>query len=119
MNLKAKWFYGAAAFAALAVPAFSQVRVGVYLGAPPPPVRYERRPEMPGAGYVWTEGYWEPNGGRYRWHGGAWQRPPYEGAYYTHPHYDHYRRGWALHEGHWDRENHGAYEEEHERYRRR
>jgi hypothetical protein len=29
-----------------------------------------------------------------------------QGAYWTHPHYDHYREGWQWHEGHWDRENH-------------
>jgi hypothetical protein len=27
-------------------------------------------------------------------------------AYWTHPHYDHYREGWQCHEGHWDHEDH-------------
>ena len=35
----------------------------------------------------------ELHGNRYVWVPGAWQRPPYPGAYWTHPHYDHYREG--------------------------
>ena len=111
MRWKTALLLGAAAATVISIPAFSQVRVGVYLGTPPPPIRYEVRGQMPGPGFQWTEGYWEPYQGRYRWHAGSWQRPPYEGAYYVHPHYDHYDRGWALHEGHWDREDHGRYEE--------
>ncbi len=26
---------------------------------------------------------------------------------WSHPHYDHYDHGWQMHEGHWDREDHG------------
>jgi hypothetical protein len=33
-------------------------------------------------------------------------RPPYEGAYWSHPHYDHYSEGWEMHEGHWDHDGH-------------
>jgi hypothetical protein len=29
------------------------------------------------------------------------------GAYWSHPHYDHYREGWRYDEGHWDHEDHG------------
>ncbi len=89
---------------ALAVPAFGQV--SVYIGTPPPPLRYERRGPIPAPGFVWVEGYWSPYGHHYRWVAGRWERPPYEGAYWSHPHYDHYREGWQLHQGHWDRENH-------------
>ena len=99
-----------AAFA-LAVPAHAQV--GVYIGSAPPPLRYEVRPAIPGPGYAWSEGYWEPYGGRYRWHGGAWQRPPFEGGYYVHPHYDHYDQGWRIHEGYWSHENHEGYQFNH------
>jgi hypothetical protein len=62
---------------------------------------------MPGPGYAWVDGYWFWGGGRYEWRPGVWQRPPYAGAYWNHPHYDHYDRGWAYHEGHWDHEDHG------------
>ena len=61
---------------------------------------------MPGEGFVWQDGYWGVNGGRYVWIPGRWERPPYPGAYWTHPHYDRYSDGYHLHEGHWDREDH-------------
>ena len=103
-SLNAKWIYSIFAASALAVPAFSQVQI--YIGPPPPAVRYEVRPPMPEQGFVWVDGYWGPRGGRYVWVPGAWQRPPYPGAYWSHPHYDHYRQGWQAHESHWDREDH-------------
>jgi WXXGXW repeat (2 copies) len=82
-------------------------QIHVYIGRTPPPLRYEARPAMPGQGYIWTEGYWGVQNGRYVWVRGNWQRPPYDGAYYSHPHYDHYQQGWQFHEGHWDHEDHG------------
>ena len=98
---------GAAVAAALAIPAAAQVSVGVRIGrTPPPPLRYEVRSRAPGPGYVWVDGYWGWDRGRYVWMPGVWQRPPYAGAYWNHPHYDHYADGWHLHEGHWDREDH-------------
>jgi hypothetical protein len=109
MNMK--WFCGTAlAAACLAAPAFSQIHV--YIGAPPPPLRYEVRPPMPGDGYVWAEGYWGDEGGRYQWVRGHWDRPPYQGAYWNHPHYDHYQQGWQMHEGHWDHEDHGNHHDD-------
>jgi hypothetical protein len=89
-----------------AVPAVGQI--GVVIGRePPPPMRYERRGPMPGQGYVWIDGYWNWRGGRYVWVPGRWDRPPYAGAYWSHPHYDRYEDGYHFHEGHWDREDHG------------
>ena len=99
--------------AALAVPAFSQV--SVYIGTPPPPLRYERRGPPPGAGFVWVSGYWAPNGHHYRWVPGRWERAPFEGAYWSHPHYDHYQQGWEMHEGHWDHEDHESHHWDNER----
>ncbi len=99
--------------AAFAAPSFGQVGVGVYIGRTPPPLRYETRPPMPGAGYAWTDGYWNWLNGGYVWVPGRWQQPPYAGAYWTHPHYDHYQQGWAMHEGHWDHEDHGDHHDEH------
>jgi hypothetical protein len=103
--MKAKWIASLILASAIATPAFAGV--GVYIGVAPPPLRYEVRPAMPGPGYAWVDGYWNWYGGRYVWRPGVWQRPPYEGAYWNHPHYDHYPNGWALHEGHWDHEDHG------------
>jgi hypothetical protein len=104
IDLKTKWLCTLVAASALTAPAFGQVQI--YLGTPPP-MRYEVRPPMPGEGYAWVDGYWGARGGRYVWVPGGWQRPPYAGAYWSHPHYDHYQRGWQMHEGHWDHEDHG------------
>jgi hypothetical protein len=103
--MKTKWIMSAILASALTAPAFAGV--GVYIGAAPPPLRYEVRPAMPGPGYAWVDGYWNWYGGRYVWAPGVWRRPPYAGAYWTHPHYDRYDRGYAFHEGHWDHEDHG------------
>ena len=90
-----------------AIPANAQIGIGIQLGrSAPPPLRYEVRPVMPGPGYAWVDGYWSWNGRRYVWVPGVWRRPPYAGAYWSHPHWDHYDDGWHYHEGHWDREDH-------------
>jgi hypothetical protein len=109
--LKAKWLCALVAASALTVPAFSQIQV--YIGPPPPPIRYEVRPPMPGEGYAWVDGYWGARGNHYAWVPGRWQQPPYAGAYWSHPHYDHYQQGWQVHEGHWDREDHGDHHDDH------
>jgi WXXGXW repeat (2 copies) len=107
MTMKTKWIASVILASALAVPAFAQV--GVYVGAAPPALRYDAPSPIPGPGYVWTNGYWNVNGGRYVWRRGEWRKPPYEGAYWSHPHYDHYPQGWAAHEGHWDHEDYGSH----------
>jgi hypothetical protein len=110
-TMKAKWLYGCVVASAIAIPAFGQISVTI--GTPPPPIRYEVRPAVPGEGFVWVDGYWGVNGGRYVWVPGVWRRPPYAGAYWSHPHYDHYDDGWHMHEGHWDHEDHGDHHEDH------
>ncbi len=72
--MKAKWIVSAIVASALTAPAFAQV--GTYIGRTPPPLRYEAEGPMPGPGYVWTEGSWAWDGGRYEWRRGSWQRPP-------------------------------------------
>ena len=103
-RMKLKWICGVLFAIALTIP--SSAQISVYIGSAPPPLRYEQRGPIPGPGFVWIEGYWAPDGHHYRWVAGHWERPPYEGAYWSHPHYDHYREGWRWHEGHWDREDH-------------
>ena len=105
-NFKSRLLAAALTMAAITAtaPAFSQV--GIIIGRTPPPVRYERRPPAPGPGYFWIDGYWGVRGGRYYWVPGRWDRPPYAGAYWSHPHYDRYEDGWHYHEGHWDRDDH-------------
>jgi hypothetical protein len=111
--MKLNWLCRVLLAMALSVSAFAQV--SVYIRTGPPPLREERRGEAPGPGYAWIEGYWAPNGNHYKWVSGRWDRPPYEGGYWSHPHYDHYREGWRLHEGHWDHENHDRDHEDHDR----
>lgn len=108
--MKAKTIAGIVIAATLAVPAFGQF--SVYIGSTPPPLRYERRPQVPGQGFVWVDGYWGNDGRRYNWVPGHWQQPPYPGAFWSHPHYDHYQQGWQQHEGHWDREDHGDHHDD-------
>jgi hypothetical protein len=110
-NWKLNFLAGGLTLAALTAPAVAQI--GVYIGRNPPPLRREVRPAMPGQGYVWQEGYWGNEGGRYVWRGGTWQRPPYEGGYWSHPHYDHYQQGWQMHEGHWDHEDRDHHDDRH------
>ena len=47
-----------------------------YATTPPPPIRVEQRGVAPGFGFVWIDGYWGYNGGRYAWVPGRWDRPP-------------------------------------------
>ncbi|MGO4211575.1 YXWGXW repeat-containing protein [Terriglobus sp. 2YAB30_2] len=111
--MKTKWLAAVVFAGALAAPGNAQVGIGVTIGTPPPPLRYEVAPPTPGPDYLWVDGYWSVSGRRYVWVPGHWERRPYAGAYYTHPHYDHYPEGWRLHEGHWDREDHGDHHDWH------
>jgi hypothetical protein len=115
-KLTARWAIHGLIATALAFPAFGQV--GIIIGSAPPPLRYERRPPIPGEGYQWMDGYWGVDGGRYVWVPGRWERPPYPGGYWSHPHYDHYPEGWRMHEGHWDREDHSDHHDDHHDQRR-
>lgn len=93
--------------------AFSQISLGIRIGAPPP-VRVMRiQPQSPGPEYLWIGGYWYPNGNHYRWHDGYWTRPAYEGARWVGPRHDGQRyfagyweggRGRVEHDHRWDHE---------------
>ena len=63
-----------------ATTARAQVSFGITFGAPPAPKAY-RVPAQPGPDYDFIEGYWYPEGSKYKWHDGYWTRPPYQGAY--------------------------------------
>ena len=107
----------AGAFLAGAPSAFSQVSIGIMIGAPPGPRVIAVRPPCPEPefedAYVWVDGYWYPAAGHYYWHRGYWTRPPYAGAIWVVPRYDDGRyyggywrgpRGRFEHDHHWDRE---------------
>ena len=63
----------------------AQVSVGIMIGVPPPPRVAVVVPARPEPASVWVEGYWYPVGNHYKWHGGYWTRPPYEGAHWVAP----------------------------------
>src|ERR1700676_1733072 len=75
----------------------AQINFDVRIGPPPAPRAY-RVPAQPSPDYVWVEGYWYPQGSRYRWHDGYWTRPPYEGAYWVAP----YHAGGQYFAGRWE-----------------
>ena len=52
----------------------AQVSVGIRIGPPPHPRVVRVQPAQPGPGFVWVDGYWYPDGRRYRWHDGYWTR---------------------------------------------
>ena len=88
--------------------AFAQVSIGIRIGPPPPPRVIRVLPRRPGLAYVWVDGYWYPNGRKYKWHQGYWTLPPYEGARWIAPHYD----GQMFFQGYWEG-NRGRLEHDH------
>jgi hypothetical protein len=96
--------------------AFSQVSIGIQIGAPPQPRVIAVRPPCPDPeddGYAWIDGYWYPVDGHYYWHRGYWTRPPYAGAIWVFPRYEDGRyyggywkgpRGRFEHDHRWDGE---------------
>ncbi len=109
-----KLLYALAISGVLLVPAsvaHAQISFGIRIGEPPEPRAY-RVPRQPGPDYLWVEGYWYLQGGRYQWRDVSWTRPPYEGAYWVAPY--HVRgqyfpgqwegsRGNIAHDRRWDR----------------
>ena len=87
---------------------FAQISVGIRIGPPPQPRIVRVRPASPGPGYIFTDGYWYPVRGHYKWHEAYWTRPPYEGAAWVPPHHD----GQYYLAGHWDGP-HGRIEHDH------
>lgn len=106
--MKAKWLLGSILSVA-ALTATATAQISVYIGTPPPPMRYEVPPPMPMAGYVWTPGYWSPYGGRYVWAPGRWMRPPYYGAAWMSGGWNQGPRGWSYHNGYWGARPHPGY----------
>src|SRR4051812_17070665 len=84
---KMKKFLLITAFA-LTTSLYGQVNLGIRIGPPPRPRVVRVRPASPGPGYVWIDGYWYADRGRYRWHEGYWSRPPYEGSTWVGPRYE-------------------------------
>lgn len=69
----------------LAVPimASAQLSVGISIGYAPPPLPWYPQPYCPGAGYLWTPGYWSYGPYGYYWVTGAWVLAPAVGLLWT------------------------------------
>ncbi|MGA9885263.1 MAG: hypothetical protein WBQ34_16230 [Candidatus Acidiferrales bacterium] len=101
-------------FAALPSPASAQVAVGISVRVGPPALPVYAQPICPGAGYIWTPGYWAYGDDGYYWVPGTWvlaPEPGYlwtpgwwgfeSGAYLWHPGY------WGPHVGYYGGINYG------------
>ncbi|MGH8158032.1 MAG: YXWGXW repeat-containing protein [Rhodanobacter sp.] len=71
----------AACFMAMSFSSFAGVFISV--GIAPPPLPVYAQPVMPGAGYIWTPGYWAYGDYGYFWIPGTWVLAPYVGALWT------------------------------------
>ena len=95
---------------------FAQFSVGVHIGEPPRPRVVRVRPNAPGPGYTWVDGYWYPVNGRYVWREGFWRRPPHREDHWIAPRHD----GSRWFEGYWtnDRDSkHRDYDRDRDRHR--
>lgn len=68
--------------------------------APPPP-RLELRPDSPGKGHVWVNGYWQWREGGWMWTSGQWLRKPLPSASWMDGFWQRHARGWIWVPGRW------------------
>ncbi|MEP6801891.1 MAG: YXWGXW repeat-containing protein [Acidobacteriota bacterium] len=66
-----------------------------------PAVRREIRSARPGQDYLWINGYWANDGGRWDWVPGRWERRAQADAYWIPARYNRTRRGTIYEPGHW------------------
>ena len=72
----------------------------VWVPLGPPDALVEVHGGIPGAGFVWLEGYWEWHN-RWAWQPGHWARPPHANARWEAPRWERGSRGWRFHRGRW------------------
>lgn len=86
---------------AISVTAFAQLSISVSF-APPELPTYEQ-PLLPGAGYIWTPGYWAYAGDDdgYYWVPGTWVMAPEPGLLWTPAYWGWSGNGYAFHQGYW------------------
>jgi YXWGXW repeat-containing protein len=73
----------------------------VYVSHAPPAVRVETATVAPGAGYVWTRGYWRWTGTDYVWVPGSWVTRPRSTAVWVEGQWIRRPGGWVWVAGHW------------------
>jgi hypothetical protein len=59
------------------------VSIGISVNVAPPPLPVYVQPACPGAGYIWTPGYWAWGDGDYYWVPGTWVLAPAVGLLWT------------------------------------
>jgi len=75
--------------------------VFISVGFAPPALPVYVQPPLPGAGYIWTPGYWAYGAAGYYWVPGVWVQPPMVGVLWT-PGYWGFMGGvYAWHPGYW------------------
>jgi hypothetical protein len=67
----------------------------------PPAVRREVRVARPGPDYIYVNGYWHDDGGRWAWIPGRWERPAAPQAYWIPARYINSGRGTIYEPAHW------------------
>ena len=80
-----------------------QVSIGIDIGVPPPPPRYERMPPRR-VGYVWAPGYWRWSAPAHRhvWVSGYWV-PMRHGYRYRPARWERHGHHWRFRDGRWHR----------------
>jgi hypothetical protein len=73
----------------------------VVVARTPPAIRVETQPVAPGAGYIWTPGYWRWTGADYVWVSGSWVVPPRTTAVWVRGQWVRRTGGWMWIPGHW------------------
>ncbi len=76
----------------------------VVVGPPPPEPYYGAVGYAPGPGYVWLGGYYDLDGGHWRWREGHWGRRPHPHDEWVRPYWEHRGGGhYRFHQGYWRR----------------
>ena len=84
-----------------AVPAVSFAGIFISVGIAPPPLPIYSQPICPGAGYIWTPGYWAYGPDGYFWVPGTWVLAPQVGFLWTPGYWGWGGSAYLWHAGYW------------------
>lgn len=82
-------------------PSQAQVAIGISVHIGPPPLRVYAQPICPGAGYLWTPGYWAYGDAGYYWVPGVWVTAPQPGLLWTPGYWGWAGGAYVWHGGYW------------------
>ncbi len=83
------------------MPVVSFAGVFISVGIAPPPLPVYTQPVCPGAGYIWTPGYWAYGDAGYYWVPGVWVMAPRPGLLWTPGYWGWGGSAFVFHEGYW------------------